>query len=153
MLQWVPGSESKVLWNDRQRDRYVCRVHDVKSGEEHTIDMPIYTLSADGRTAVTTDFRRINDVRPGYGYVGLPDPFADELRPEASGIWRVNLDSGSSELILSIADVAAFGKLPASAAGAKHYFNHLLFNPDGSRFVFLHRWRMPNGNDFANASR
>jgi Tol biopolymer transport system component len=25
---------------------------------------------------------------------------------------------------------------------AKHWFNHLLFNTDGSRFVFLHRWRV-----------
>ena len=24
----------------------------------------------------------------------------------------------------------------------KHYFNHLLFSPDGSRFIFLNRWRI-----------
>jgi len=28
--------------------------------------------------------------------------------------------------------------------GAEHWFNHLLFNPDGSRFIFLHRWRKGN---------
>ena len=30
-------------------------------------------------------------------------------------------------------------------SAAKHYFNHLLFNPDGSRFIFLHRWRFGDG--------
>jgi hypothetical protein len=35
---------------------------------------PIYSVSPDGKSAVTTDFRRIADVRPGYGYAGFPDP-------------------------------------------------------------------------------
>ena len=69
MLQWIPGSASKILWNDRRGDGYVCRILDVESGRKRTIDSAIYALSADGRTAVTADFRRINDVRPGYGYV------------------------------------------------------------------------------------
>ena len=29
--------------------------------------------------------------------------------------------------------------------GMKHYFNHLLVSPDGSRLIFLHRWRNPEG--------
>ncbi len=147
MLQWIPGSKSSILWNDRQGDRYVCRVLDVATREQHTIDMPIYALSPDGRTGISADFRRINDVRPGYGYAGLADPYADELAPGGSGIWRIDLTSGKSELIVSIADVAAFGKLPGSdARDAKHYFNHLLFSPNGSRFIFLHRWRYPDGS-------
>ncbi len=145
MLQWVPGTPSTILWNDRQRDRYVCRLLDVKTGEQRTIDSPIYALSPDGRTAVTTDFRRINDVRPGYGYVGLPDPKAEDLAPRDSGITRVDLESGRSELIVSLAQIAALGELPGPDPRAKHYFNHLLFNPDGTRFIFLHRWRYPNG--------
>jgi hypothetical protein len=27
------------------------------------------------------------------------------------------------------------------SANAKHWFNHLLVSPDGTRFIFLHRWR------------
>ena len=36
--------------------------------------------------------------------------------------------------------------MPDDPKRAKHYFNHLLFNTDGSRFVFLHRWRLLDGD-------
>ena len=46
------------------------------------------------------------------------------------------------DLILSLAQVASIpwpdGKRHTSAW---HYFNHLLINPTGNRFVFLHRYR------------
>lgn len=146
MLQWVPGTEPTILWNDRGADHYVCHILDVKSRRKRTIDSPIYALSPDGRTAVTADFRRINDVRPGYGYAGFPDPYADQLAPRDSGVWRVDLESGKAELIISIADIARLGTIPRNQPEVKHYFNHLLFNPDGSRFILLHRWRYPNGS-------
>ena len=33
----------------------------------------------------------------------------------------------------------------ASFSGAQHYFNHLLFNPSGDRFMFFHLWVEPSG--------
>ena len=90
MLQWLPGSRHRVLWNDRQRDRFVCHVMDVRSRKRRTVAHPIYSVSPNGRTAVAPDFRRINDVRPGYGYAGLKDPHADQLAPANSGIVRID---------------------------------------------------------------
>lgn len=144
MLQWI--GEKEVLWNDREADRYVCRILNVETRELRTVPQPVYSVSPDGKTAVTADFRRINDVRPGYGYVGLPDPHAGDLAPGNTGIFRVDLETGTSDLIVSIDQIAGLGEIPNPDPKAKHYFNHLLFNPDGSRFVFLHRWRYPKGN-------
>ncbi len=141
MLQWIPGSASRILWNDRQEGHFACHIMDVKTGGSKTLPYPIYTLSPDGRTAVAPDFRRINDMRPGYGYAGLPDPNAGELAPKDSGIFRIDLDTGKQDLIISLADIAKFGEIPGNPKNPKHYFNHLLFNTDGSRFIFLHRWR------------
>ncbi|QDV25147.1 hypothetical protein [Aureliella helgolandensis] len=146
MLQWIPGSDSEIIWNDRIGDRFVARIMDVKTRETRIIPHAIYTVSPNGKEAVTADFRRINDVRPGYGYVGLPDPYADDLVPNDSGIVRIDLTTGEGIPILSIADVARTGSIPNEQFGIKHYFNHLLYNPDGSRFVVLHRWRYPNGS-------
>ena len=145
MLQWIPGTRSRILWNDREQDRFVCRILDVESGDSHTISHPVYSVSPDGRSAVSVDFRRIADVRPGYGYAGIPDPFAEDPAPEDTGIFHVDMETGQSKLILSLADIAGRGEIPRREDGIRHYFNHLLFSPDGSRFIALHRWRYLNG--------
>jgi hypothetical protein len=155
MLQWRPGSNSEIIWNDRQSlgllpedNRFVCHILDVHSRKKRTLPHPFYTISPDGRTAVVPDFRRIQDMRPGYGYAGLPDPYSDDPAPKDSGIFHLDLDTGSQKLIISIADVAKIPNPNADLTGAKHYFNHLLFNPDGSRFIFLHRWRIKGKGGF-----
>ncbi len=148
MLQWIPGTQRSILWNDRQGDRLVCHVMDVNTRRRRTIPHPIYALSPDGRSAVSADFRRIQAMRPGYGYVGLADPLAHELAPRESGIFRVDLESGQQELIVSLADVAAIPYPHGDLSQMKHYFNHLLVSPDGQRFIFLHRWRGPGQRSF-----
>lgn len=145
MLQWLPGSESEILWNDRQEDRFVCHIMDVFTKEKRTIPHPVYSVSPDGKFAVSTDFRRIQDLRPGYGYAGLTDPHADELKPDDSWVIRVNLETGEAKQLYSVKQIAELGELPADDTGAKHYFNHLLVNPDGTRFIALHRWAYPEG--------
>ena len=144
MLQWRPGSKTEVLWNDREGDRFVCHILDIHTRKKRTVPHPIYTVSPDGRWAVAPDFRRVNEMRPGYGYAGLADPNADRLAPEDSGIFRVDLDTGEQTLVVSLADVAGIPFPGGDIAAAKHYFNHLLINPDGSRFEFLHRWGFPD---------
>lgn len=141
MLQWVPGTESEIIWNDREDNRYVCHILNVKTGRKRTLPHPFYCLSPDGRWAVAPDFRRLNDTRPGYGYAGLPDPRADDLAPDDAGIWKMDLATGRQELLFSFADAARIPYPGGFSKNAKHWFNHLLFNTDGSRFLFLHRWR------------
>ncbi|MFO7904915.1 MAG: hypothetical protein ACQESR_08530 [Planctomycetota bacterium] len=146
MLQWRPGSKSEVLWNDREGDRFVCHILDVFTDKKRTVPHPVYTVSPDGKTAWAPDFRRTYDTRRSYGYGGLPDPHADELAPEDSGIFRVDLDSGKRQLIVSLADVLDVPYEGGDLSKMKHWFNHLLINPDGSRLEFLHRWQPPGGS-------
>jgi len=141
MLQWIPGSKTEIIWNDRQGQRFVSHILDVHTRQRRTVQHPIYALSPDGRTAISTDFRRIQDMRPGYGYPGLPDPHRDELAPADSGVWRVDLRTGRARLIISLAQIAAIPYEHGDLSRMKHYFNHLLVSPDGKRFIFLHRWR------------
>lgn len=148
MLQWIPGSTSEVIWNDRQGDRFVSHILNVETGARRTLPHPVYTLSPDGRTAIGTDIRRINHMRPGYGYAGLPDPNVDVLAPDDAGIYCLDLQTGAYKLLVTIAAIAAIPYPHADLSEAKHYFNHLLFNTDGTRFEFLHRWRLPDQPGF-----
>ncbi|MCC5905298.1 MAG: hypothetical protein JJU13_03780 [Balneolaceae bacterium] len=141
MLQWVPGSETDVLWNDREGDRFISRIMNIRTGESRILPRPVYALSPDGQHAVTTDFERINNQRPGYGYAGIPDPYGELKAPPDGGIYRMDLRSGDSELILPYTEIVDIPHHGDSIEVQWHWFNHLLVNTDGSRFVFLHRWR------------
>lgn len=142
MLQWRPGTQSEVIWNDRQGDKYVSHVLDVKTGQKRTINTPVYTLSPDGSFAMTADFSRIQSLRPGYGYVGIPDPNADDYAPKDSGVFRVDLNTGEKTLVLSLRQMAEVPFPGQDLKNAAHWFNHLLISPDGRRFIVLHRWKL-----------
>ena len=146
MLQWLPNSKSEVVWNDRQDDQHVARVLNIETMAMRTLPRPIYALSNDGQTAITADFARIQRMRPGYGYVGLSDPCAVERAPAASGVWKMNMQTGDSELIFSLAQAAQIPHQGKSLNDKWNYFNHLLISPDSQRFIVLHRWKDSTGS-------
>lgn len=141
MLQWLPGSQTEVIWNDRQDNQFVSHIMNVKTRKKRTLPGPVYALSPDAKWAVAPDFARLNDCRPGYGYVGIPDKNFNVLAPEDAGIWKMDLKTGRRELIIPFAQAAKIPYAKGGLENSKHWFNHLLVSPDGKRFIFLHRWR------------
>ena len=142
-LQWLGSAPDRlIIFNTRERDHFAAVILDVRTGQRRLLPRPIYAVSADGRQAVTLNFARVARTRPGYGYVGLPDPWEKDPAPAEDGIYHMDLGTGQSRLIVSIGQMASFQPEP-SMEGAEHWFNHLQFNPSGTRFIFLHRWRRP----------
>lgn len=143
-LQWLPNGQSdgeQILFNDRREGRLVTVILDPESCHERIIDAPIYTVSSSGRYALSLNYARLFDMRMDYGIAGLEDRGRNVACPEDDGIYRVDLDSGATELIVSIADVARVERSPLGTK-AKHWVNHVMFSPSGGRFCFLHRfWR------------
>jgi len=145
MLQWVGTEpERKIVFNVRSGEGFGAIVQDVESGEKRELPRPVYALSRDGRQAVTPNFARTARTRPGYGYEGPPDPWEDDLHPEEDGIYWMDVESGENRLIVSLDQVVGV-RHADHMDGAKHWFNHLQFNTDGSRFLFLHRWVAADG--------
>lgn len=141
MLQWIPGSESKVIWNDRRGNEFISIVKDIKTGETKILDKAIYALSPDGKSAIGTDFARIQNYRKGYGYPGGVDPYKKQNAPKKSGIYKIDLENGNAKLILSYNEISKIPNAGEDISTKWHYFNHLLVSPDGTRFIFLNRWR------------
>jgi hypothetical protein len=146
MLQWLPGSDREILWNDRERGRFVSRVLDTRTQQSRTLDHPVYAVSPDGKMGIGCNFSRLWDVRPGYGYPGLSDPDRDNPTPDNSGVYSLDLTSNQNKLLVSVAQVLKIGKPFPTWNNAKHYFIHLLYSPTGKRFIFLHRWRTPQAH-------
>ena len=141
MLQWLPSApDRKIIFNTRTERGFGSSILDIRSGERRDLPRPIYALSAGGKTAVTLNFSRVHRTRPGYGYVGVPDLWEGELAPAEDGIHIMDLETGRSRLIVSLAQIAQV-EHTEEMDGAEHWFNHLQFNPSGTRFIFLHRWR------------
>jgi hypothetical protein len=141
MLQWVPGTESDVIWNDRHGNDFVSIIKNIKTGQKKILPKAVYSLSPDGKYGIGTDFSRIQNYRKGYGYPGGIDPYKDQNAPSNSGIYRMDLKTGDVRLILSYFDISQIPHRGESISEKWHYFNHLLVSPDSKRFIFLNRWR------------
>lgn len=142
MLQWLgPDFSSRILFNDYRDGKYVSVIKEIESGKERIISAPIYTVSADGRTALTLDFSRLYNLRPGYGYYNVPEKTKGEALPDATSVWKIDLESGNVQSLLTYKDFANFQPRPEmQEVGSVHKVNHLMLSPSGSRCMVLYRW-------------
>ena len=145
MLHWLPTAPNReIIYNDREGDRFVSVIRDIHTGHTRTLPRPIYALSRDGRSAVSLNFARVHRTRPGYGYTGAPDPWADDPHPAEDGIWWMDLATGAHRRIVSLDQIVKIRPSETMEEG-ENWFNHLQFNTDDTRFLFLHRWKKPDG--------
>ncbi|NOQ13054.1 MAG: hypothetical protein GQ583_01055, partial [Methyloprofundus sp.] len=140
MLQWSPTDpENTIIYNDYREGRYVSIQRDLSSNDEVIYDLPAYALTQDGQYIFSLNFARLFDKRPGYGYAGLADPFAEQKHPDKDGIFRLDTQSGKSELIISLDQLANLNPLP-SMTDHYHWINHIQVSPGSSRIAFFHIW-------------
>ena len=142
MLQWLPQQDDRIIYNTREDGHYGSVIVDRTGTVQKRLPRAIYAVSPDGREAICNDLARTGHTRPGYGYVGIPDPNREVVAPGDSGLWRMDLETGESEMTFSLAQIAALDPVPTMQTEL-NWFNHILYNPDGSRIVFLHRWQTP----------
>ena len=145
MLQWLP-KEDKIIYNDRRDGKFVSVIHDPKTGKDRVLLQPIYTLSPDGKYAATLNFSRLAFTRPGYGYNGIPYEKLDDRTPADEGVFLLDLETGEHTLLQSMEQIAAID-FQEGMNGGLNWVNHLLFNTDGTRLIFLHRWRATEKRD------
>lgn len=140
MLQWLPGegNQNKVIYNYSDKKKFYSRIVDIQTGEQTSIDYPIYCITPDGRFAITLNYERSYWCR-AYHYQSVINEKYDVQIDEEDGIFKVDLVNNAVERIISIKDVIALDA-DDDFDNAKHWLEHIMINPAGTRFVFLHRF-------------
>ena len=138
-LYWIPSSSEEIIWNDRSQDgkRLVSRIYNIRTETTRTLPIPVYTISPDGNTALSINFERIVH-KEGCRYVGIEDPYQELWAPGHIGIWKMDMHTGKTQMILSLRDMAKImypGALPSDTVGRTLYFFREGFNPSGNRFI------------------
>lgn len=142
MAQWLgPDFKSKILYNDLREGKYCSVILDVISREERVLPMPVYTVSADGKTALSLDFSRLHSLRLGYGYAEIPEKTKGIALPDETCIWKMDIETGTITELLRYTDFAKFQpRHEMQEEGSVHKVNHLMLSPNGKRFMVLYRW-------------
>lgn len=142
MLQWLgPDYSSRVLYNDFRDGKYVSVILTLETMTEKVIPAAVYSVAADGSFALTLNFSRLYNLRPGYGYYNVPETTKGEALPDTTAIWKVDLQSGKVTPLLKYTDFASFQPRPEMLEeGAVHKVNHIMLSPNGKRFMVLYRW-------------
>ncbi len=152
LAQWMPGSKSKIIYNDRMASGFVSILLDTVSMDRDIMPHPVFDIHPGGKSALTLNFKRLAHVRPETGFSYPPAGSPLPPRPDDDGLFRLDLTTGRKKLLISLADIA--GKNPEpTMESACHYLTHPLWNKDGSRFLFWHRWKTNNSNATALFSR
>jgi hypothetical protein len=143
-LQWLPGAESKVVYNDFSQGDFRAVVADINSSERKILPKPVYAIHPGGQFGLGLNFARLRRLG-GYGYAGGCDQYEYDRYPENDGIYRMDLNTGSSELIVSLREVANHKSNAPVNMKTDHFLTHPVFNSGGGRFCFLHRFLLRDG--------
>ncbi len=137
MLQWNPqAADREIIYNDIVDDEIVGVIMDIHTGKKRYLNRGVANVSHE--YALGINMSRLYNFRPGYGYARPKDKFYNQNHPKDDGIFLIDLKSGKSKLIISLDDIWEFSGSFFDVE-QKMIINHITFNTDGSRFLFLPR--------------
>ncbi|MCG9132408.1 hypothetical protein J5I95_12065 [Candidatus Poribacteria bacterium] len=152
MMHWIgnittdesDGVDAEFTFNDWEDGALISRALNPTTGVVRTIQGAIAAVSPTARHAIGLNYERMAHCRPVVGYATNSKSSSIEAQPEADGLYQLNLQDGSTKLVLSIADVIR-KSADKRMIGRRTWFNHVLFNTDGTRLLFFCRVRQETG--------
>ncbi|MCS3755663.1 TolB family protein [Salinibacter ruber] len=156
MTQWL--NDEIVAYNDVQDRRLGVQIVGAGGANKQFIPWPIQTVHPSGIEVLSLNYKRLHRQRPEYGYKPRVSNFSSEVPLGEDGLWRVNLETGRAELVLSLSQLRRH-RPRTEMENASHRVNHAMYSPKGARVVFMHRWigdegkfsrlyvAAPNGDD------
>lgn len=141
--QWLDSSTFIV--NNKVGDHWGADIYDVDIERKiASIDSTAHCVTKDGKWAFGINYSRLHRLG-GYGYIGIEDSTSCQEIPTNDGIWKTDIQSNHTTLLVSIADVANTDSSSSAMTGFHHYVTHLVLSPDNKRIAFLHRFFLADG--------
>ena len=144
MFHWLHNEPDTFLFNDLRDGKFVTVVMNWKTKKERILPRPVSAVSEDCSWAVSVNYARLSLTRPDYGYAGPGQDALENVEwPENDGLWTMNLKTGESKLILSVA--AGRSQMPPTKTVAGKpghplaYYCHTVISKDGEKIFFLAR--------------
>ena len=145
MMHWINGGAgAEFTFNDWEDSTLVSRAMNPTTGAVRTIRGAIAAVSPTAPLAIGLNYGRMAHCRAVVGYATHTKSTDVEAQPENDGLYQLNLQDGDSKLVLSIADVIRASE-NEEVVGKRTWFNHVLFNTDGTRLLFFCRVRQETG--------
>jgi hypothetical protein len=146
MLQWLPPNyDNEIIYNDFDGEHFISYILDIHTGSKRKIPFPIYDIHPSGKYAIAINYERYYFARDGYSYDYFGNKFWDEKIHPKDGVFKVDLKTGNYKLLISLKDIVQFEKNHLDE-NKYHYLEILKWSPDGSKFIFFHRWNDKNKN-------
>lgn len=132
--------DDSIVYNDFDGKMYVSKIYRISSSKVvQTLEKPIQDYSIKG-FFLGVNYQRLRSYAKEYGYYCMPE-LSDEAFDdyEHDGIWQIDYNTGRYNLLLSIKQVLKCGETDKFKNG-KHFVNHIMINPGGDSFIFIHRY-------------
>jgi hypothetical protein len=142
---WIRSKDDdKIIYNTRIGDEFVAKIVDKEGSEFLTCDKATNCVSPCYKYSYGLNYERLYRLG-GYGYAGVVDKTKGINAPSNDGIWKIDLTTGKSSLILSLQDITKIEGNTTVLQETEHYVTHILASPNGKKISFLHRYWLPDG--------
>lgn len=136
MAQWL--NDDEIIYNSSKDNHHIAVIHNIKTNEDRIIDWAIYGITPDGKKSISLDMERAHWCR-AYHYESVADESKDGAILEEDGIFEIDLVNNKRKRIISIQDIINLDSRPYFSK-AKHWLEHIMINPAGTKFCVLHRF-------------
>jgi len=140
MMQWIPGvgNENNVIYNTSKGGKIISIIHNIATKTDKIIDYPIYGITPDGKKSISIDFERSYWCR-AYHYQSVKNYDKNSDVYVDDGIFEIDLVKNKRKRLITIQEIIRSDSRPYFN-GMKHWIEHVMINPSGTRFCFLHRF-------------
>ena len=144
MSQWIIyDGEERIIFNDAEDGKYVARIYNADGTHYKTLPMAIYGTDSNAAFSITINFERAYWCR-AYHYEYIRDEQYNQNVTAVDGVYKMDLQTGKTEKIIDIETIINTDYRD-EFENAKHWVEHIMLDPSGTKFAFYHRFDSGDG--------